>query len=125
MLTGDNRTTAQAVATKLGIIEVEADVLPDQRNAIVRRLKSEGRVITMAGDGINDAPALAEADVGIAMGTGTDVAMQSAGLTLVKGDLADIARGRALSRATVRNIRENLILAFVYNMAAGVLYPAF
>jgi Cu+-exporting ATPase len=130
MLTGDNRTTAQAVAGKLGITEVEADVLPDQKNAIVRRLKSEGRVVAMAGDGVNDAPALAEADVGIAMGTGTDVAMQSAGLTLVKGDLAGIARGRALSRATMRNIRENLVLAFVYNVvgipvAAGVLYPAF
>jgi Cu+-exporting ATPase len=130
MLTGDNRTTAQAVAGKLGITEVEAEVLPDQKNAIVRRLKSEGRVVAMAGDGVNDAPALAEADVGIAMGTGTDVAMQSAGLTLVKGDLAGIARGRALSRATMRNIRENLVLAFVYNVvgipvAAGVLYPAF
>ena len=130
MLTGDNRMTAQAVAAKLGITEVEADVLPDQKNAIVRRLKSEGRVVAMAGDGVNDAPALAEADVGIAMGTGTDVAMQSAGLTLVKGDLAGIARGRALSRATMRNIRENLVLAFVYNVvgipvAAGVLYPAF
>jgi Cu+-exporting ATPase len=130
MLTGDNRTTAQAVAAKLGITEVEADVLPDQKNAIVRRLKSEGRVVAMAGDGVNDAPALAEADVGIAMGTGTDVAMQSAGLTLVKGDLAGIARGRALSRATMHNIRENLVLAFVYNVvgipvAAGVLYPAF
>ncbi len=130
MLTGDNRTTAQAVATKLGITEVEADVLPDQKNAIVRRLKNEGRVVAMAGDGVNDAPALAEADVGIAMGTGTDVAMQSAGLTLVKGDLAGIARGRALSRATMRNIRENLVLAFVYNIvgipvAAGALYPAF
>ncbi len=130
MLTGDNRTTAQAVAAKLGITEVQADVLPDQKNAIVRRLKREGRVVAMAGDGVNDAPALAEADVGIAMGTGTDVAMQSAGLTLVKGDLAGIARGRALSRATMRNIRENLVLAFVYNVvgipvAAGVLYPAF
>jgi len=130
MLTGDNRTTAQAVAAKLGISEVEADVLPDQKNAIVRRLKHEGRVVAMAGDGVNDAPALAEADVGIAMGTGTDVAMQSAGLTLVKGDLAGIARGRALSRATMRNIRENLILAFVYNvigipLAAGALYPTF
>jgi Cu+-exporting ATPase len=129
MLTGDNRTTAQAVAGTLGVTEVEADVLPDQKHAIVRRLKSEGRVVAMAGDGVNDAPALAEADVGIAMGTGTDVAVQSAGLTLVKGDLAGIARGRALSRATMRNIRENLILAFVYNVigipvAAGVLYPA-
>jgi Cu+-exporting ATPase len=130
MLTGDNCTTARAVASKLGITEVEADVLPDQKNAIVRRLKSEGRVVAMAGDGVNDAPALAEADVGIAMGTGTDVAMQSAGLTLVKGDLAGIARGRVLSRATMRNIRENLILAFVYNVigipvAAGMLYPTF
>jgi P-type Cu+ transporter len=130
MLTGDNLTTAQAVATKLGITEVEADVLPDQKNAVVRRLKNEGRVVAMAGDGVNDAPALAEADVGFAMGTGTDVAMQSAGFTLVKGDLAGIARGRALSRATMRNIRENLVLAFVYNvvgipLAAGVLYPAF
>ena len=130
MLTGDNRTTAQAVAARLGITEVEADVLPDQKNAIVRRLKNEGRVVAMAGDGVNDAPALAEADVGIAMGTGTDVAMQSAGLTLIKGDLAGIARGRALSRATMRNIRQNLVLAFVYNVigipvAAGVLYPEF
>jgi Cu+-exporting ATPase len=130
MLTGDNRTTAQAVADKLGITEVEADVLPDQKNAIVRRLKGEGRVVAMAGDGVNDAPALVEADVGIAMGTGTDVAMQSAGLTLVKGDLAGIARGLALSRATMRNIRENLVLAFVYNVvgipvAAGALYPTF
>ena len=130
MLTGDNRTTAQAVATKLKITEVEADVLPDQKNAIVRRLKSEGRIVAMAGDGVNDAPALAEADVGIAMGTGTDVAMQSASLTLIKGDLAGIARGRALSRATMRNIRQNLVLAFVYNMlgvplAAGALYPLF
>jgi Cu+-exporting ATPase len=130
MLTGDNRTTALAVAGRLGISEVEADVLPEQKSAVVRRLKSEGRVVAMAGDGINDAPALAEADVGIAMGTGTDVAMQSAGLTLVKGDLAGIARGRALSCATMRNIRQNLALAFVYNavgipVAAGALYPAF
>jgi Cu+-exporting ATPase len=130
MLTGDNRITAQAVAAKLGITEVTAEVLPDQKNAVVRRLKAEGRIVAMAGDGVNDAPALAEADVGIAMGTGTDVAMQSAGLTLVKGDLAGIARGRALSRATMRNIRENLVLAFVYNVigvpvAAGALYPAF
>jgi Cu+-exporting ATPase len=130
MVTGDNRTTAQAVASKLGITEVEADVLPDQKNAIVRRLKKEGRVVAMAGDGVNDAPALAEADVGIAMGTGTDVAIQSAGITLLKGDLAGIARARALSHATMGNIRENLVLAFVYNVigipvAAGVLYPAF
>ncbi|MGO9049950.1 MAG: copper-transporting P-type ATPase [Xanthobacteraceae bacterium] len=130
MLTGDNRTTAQAVASKLGITDIEADVLPEQKNAIVRRLRSEGHAVAMAGDGVNDAPALAEADVGVAMGTGTDVAMQSAGVTLVKGDLAGIARARALSHATMRNIRENLVLAFVYNvlgipLAAGVLYPAF
>jgi P-type Cu+ transporter len=130
MLTGDNRTTAQAVAAKLGISEVEAEVIPQQKHAIVRRLRGEGRAVAMAGDGINDAPALAEADVGVAMGTGTDVAMQSAGVTLVKGDLAGIARARALSRATMRNIRQNLVLAFVYNVlgipvAAGVLYPAF
>ncbi len=130
MLTGDNRTTAMAVAAKLGITEVEAGVLPDQKTAIVRRIMSDGRIVAMAGDGVNDAPALAEADVGIAMGAGSDVAMQSAGITLVKGDLAGIARGRALSRATMRNIRENLLLAFVYNVvgipiAAGVLYPHF
>jgi len=130
MLTGDNRTTAQAVAAKLGIADIEAEVLPEQKNAIVRRLRSEGHAVAMAGDGVNDAPALAEADVGVAMGTGTDVAMESAGVTLVKGDLAGIARARALSRATMRNIRQNLVLAFVYNvlgipLAAGVLYPAF
>jgi Cu+-exporting ATPase len=130
MLTGDNRTTAQAVATRLGITNVEAEVLRDQKNAIVRRLRSEGHIVAMAGDGVNDAPALAEADVGIAMGTGTDVALQSAGVTLVKGDLTGIVRARALSRATMRNIRQNLVLAFVYNMlgvpvAAGVLYPTF
>ena len=130
MLTGDNSRTAAAVAAKLGIADVEAEVLPEQKNAIVRRLRGEGRVVAMAGDGVNDAPALAEADVGIAMGTGTDVAMESAGVTLVRGDLAGIARARALSRATMRNIRENLVLAFVYNvmgvpLAAGVLYPAF
>jgi Cu+-exporting ATPase len=130
MLTGDNPTTAQAVAVKLGITEVAAGVLPDQKGAVIRRLRGEGRVVAMAGDGVNDAPALAEADVGIAMGTGTDVAMQSAGITLVKGDLAGIARGRALSRATMGNIRQNLVLAFVYNVlgvpiAAGALYPAF
>jgi Cu+-exporting ATPase len=130
MLTGDNRVTAQAVATKLGIANIEAEVLPEQKHAIVRRLRSEGRIVAMAGDGVNDAPALAEADVGVAMGTGTDVAMQSAGVTLVKGDLAGIARARALSRATMRNIRQNLVLAFIYNVlgvpvAAGALYPAF
>jgi Cu+-exporting ATPase len=130
MLTGDNRTTAQAVAHQLSIDNVEAEVLPEQKNAIVRRLRSEGHSVGMAGDGVNDAPALAEADVGIAMGTGTDVAMQSAGVTLVKGDLAGIARARVLSRATMRNIRQNLVLAFVYNvlgipLAAGVLYPVF
>jgi Cu+-exporting ATPase len=130
MLTGDNRTTAQAVAAKLGITDVDAEVLPDRKNAVVRRLRNEGHAVAMAGDGVNDAPALAEADVGVAMGTGTDVAMQSAGVTLIKGDLAGIARARALSRATMRNIRQNLVLAFAYNalgipLAAGVLYPAF
>jgi Cu+-exporting ATPase len=130
MLTGDNRRTAEAVATRLGIGDIEAEVLPEQKNAVVRRLRSEGHVVAMAGDGVNDAPALAEADVGVAMGTGTDVAMESAGVTLVKGDLAGIARARVLSRATMRNIRQNLALAFVYNilgipLAAGVLYPAF
>ena len=130
MLTGDNRVTAQAVAATLGITDVEAEVLPEQKNAVVRRLRGEGHVVAMAGDGVNDAPALAEADVGIAMGTGTDVAMQSAGVTLIKGDLAGIDRARVLSRATMRNIRQNLVLAFVYNLlgiplAAGVLYPAF
>jgi Cu+-exporting ATPase len=130
MLTGDNRTTAEAVAAKIGITEIEAEVLPEQKGDVVRRLRGQGRVVAMAGDGVNDAPALAAADVGIAMGTGTDVAMQSAGVTLVKGDLAGIARARALSRATMRNIRQNLVLAFVYNalgipLAAGVLYPAF
>jgi len=130
MLTGDNRKTAQAVADGLGITEIEAEVLPERKHEIVRRLKSEGRVVAMAGDGVNDAPALAEADVGVAMGTGTDVAIESAGVTLVKGDLAGIARARALSHATMSNIRQNLVLAFVYNilgvpLAAGVLYPAF
>jgi Cu+-exporting ATPase len=130
MLTGDNRTTAQAVAAKLGITDIEAEVLPEQKGAVVQRLRGQGRVVAMAGDGVNDAPALAAADVGIAMGTGTDVAIQSAGVTLVKGDLAGIARARGLSRATMRNIRQNLVLAFVYNalgipLAAGILYPAF
>jgi Cu+-exporting ATPase len=129
MLTGDNRTTAAAVAHKLGIDDVQADVLPEDKNKVVRRLRRQGRIVAMAGDGVNDAPALAEADVGIAMGTGTEVAIQSAGVTLVKGDLAGIARARALSRATMRNIRQNLALAFVYNIAgvpiaAGVLYPS-
>lgn len=129
MLTGDNRTTAAAVAGRLGIEEVEAEVLPEDKGAVIRRLKGESRVVAMAGDGVNDAPALAEADVGIAMGTGTDVAIQSAHVTLVKGDLAAIVRARALSRATMRNIRQNLFFAFVYNavgvpVAAGVLYPA-
>lgn len=130
MLTGDNRRTAEAVAEQLGISEIEADVLPDQKHEVVRRLRAEGRVVAMAGDGVNDAPALAEADIGIAMGTGTEVAMQSAGVTLVKGDLAGIARARRLSQAAMRNIRQNLFLAFVYNaigvpIAAGVLYPVF
>ena len=129
MLTGDNRTTAEAVARRLGIEDVQADVLPEDKSGIVRRLRQEGRVVAMAGDGVNDAPALAEADVGIAMGTGTEVAIQSAGITLVKGDLAGIARARALSRATMRNIRQNLALAFIYNIAgipiaAGALYPS-
>ena len=130
MLTGDSRTTAEAVARRLAIDEVVADVLPDQKAAVIERLQREGRVVAMAGDGINDAPALARADVGIAMGTGTDVAMESAGVTLVKGDLRGIVRARRLSRATMSNIRQNLFFAFVYNalgvpVAAGVLYPVF
>jgi len=130
MLTGDNKTTAQAVASKLNIDRVEADVLPDQKAKIVKELQSMGRVVAMAGDGINDAPALAQAHVGIAMGTGTDVAMESAGVTLVKGDLRGIVRARRLSRATMKNIRQNLFFAFIYNsagvpIAAGVLYPVF
>src|SRR5579883_3023423 len=130
MLTGDNQTTAKAVASRLGIDEVVADVLPDQKAQIVKRLQSEGKFVAMAGDGINDAPALAQAQVGIAMGTGTDVAMESAGVTLVKGDLRGIVRARLLSRATMKNIKENLFFAFIYNalgvpIAAGVLYPFF
>jgi heavy metal translocating P-type ATPase len=130
MLTGDQRTTAEAVARKLGIDEVEAEVLPEDKSAVVTRLKNAGRVVAMAGDGTNDAPALAAADIGIAMGTGTDVAMQSAGVTLLKGDLAGIVRARALSAATMANIRQNLVFAFAYNaagvpIAAGVLYPVF
>ena len=130
MLTGDNLTTAKAVAEKLGITEIEADVLPDQKSRVVERLRAEGRVVAMAGDGVNDAPALAAADVGIAMGTGTDVAMQSAGITLVKGDLNGIVRARNLSAATMSNIRQNLFFAFIYNVlgipiAAGILYPTY
>ncbi len=128
MLTGDVRATAQAVAAAVGIDEVIAEVQPDQKREVIQRLQREGRVVAMAGDGINDAPALAEASVGIAMGTGTDIAIESAGITLVGGDLAGIVRARRLSRATMRNIRQNLFLAFVYNavgvpVAAGVLYP--
>jgi Cu+-exporting ATPase len=130
MLTGDNRTTAEAVARRLGIAEVEAEVLPEQKSAVVEKLRRQGRTVAMAGDGVNDAPALAAAEVGIAMGTGTDVAIESAGVTLLKGDLTGIVRARRLSEATMRNIRQNLFLAFVYNaagipIAAGVLYPAF
>ena len=130
MLTGDSRTTAEAVARKLGIDRIEAEVLPERKHEVVKRLQAEGHRVAMAGDGVNDAPALAQADVGIAMGTGTDVAIESAGVTLVKGDLGGIARARRLSQATMRNIRQNLFFAFIYNMlgvpiAAGVLYPFF
>jgi Cu+-exporting ATPase len=130
MLTGDNEPTARAVAAKLGIDEVIAEVLPDQKAEAVKRLQRDGRIVAMAGDGINDAPALAQAAVGIAMGTGTDVAMESAGVTLVSGDLRGIVRALRLSNATMRNIRQNLFFAFVYNaigvpVAAGVLYPFF
>jgi Cu+-exporting ATPase len=130
MVTGDNRTTAHAVAEKLSVDQVVAEVLPEQKLEIVERLQHEGRVVAMAGDGINDAPALAQAHVGIAMGTGTDIAMESADVTLVKGDLRGIVRARRLSHATMRNIKQNLFWAFVYNIlgvpiAAGVLYPVF
>ena len=130
MVSGDNQTTAQAVARELGLDQVIAEVLPEQKSEIVKRLQAQGKIVAMAGDGINDAPALAQADVGIAMGTGTDVAMESAGVTLVKGDLRAIVRARRLSRATMSNIRQNLFFAFIYNsigvpIAAGVLYPAF
>ena len=130
MLTGDNRTTADAVAGKLGIDEVVSEVLPDQKAGAVKKFQTQGRIVAMAGDGVNDAPALAQAHVGIAMGTGTDAAMESAGVTLVKGDLRGIVRARRLSRATMRNIKQNLFFAFVYNtvgipIAAGVLYPFF
>jgi len=130
MLSGDNRRTVEAVAQKLGIDEVHAEVLPEQKNEVIKRLQAEGRRVAMAGDGVNDAPALAQADVGIAMGTGADVAMESAGITLVQGDLRGIVRARRLSRAVMRNIRQNLFFAFLYNalgvpIAAGVLYPVF
>jgi Cu+-exporting ATPase len=130
MLTGDNRTTAEAVARRLGIADVEAEVLPEQKSAVVTKLQKAGRSVAMAGDGVNDTPALAAAEVGIAMGTGTDVAMESAGITLLKGDLTGIVRARKLSQATMSNIRQNLFFAFIYNaagipIAAGILYPAF
>jgi Cu+-exporting ATPase len=130
MMTGDNRTTALAVAGKLGIADVEAEVLPQQKAAVVERLRGEGRRVAMAGDGVNDAPALAAAEVGIAMGAGSDVAIESAGVTLLKGDLQGLVKARRLSRAVMGNIRQNLFFAFVYNLAgvplaAGVLYPAF
>jgi Cu+-exporting ATPase len=130
MVSGDHQQTAQAVAQKLGIDEVKAEVLPEQKSQIIKQLQAQGKIVAMAGDGINDAPALAQAHVGIAMGTGTDVAMESAGITLVKGDLRGIARARRLSQATMRNIRQNLFFAFFYNaigvsIAAGILYPVF
>ncbi|HWA81473.1 MAG TPA: HAD-IC family P-type ATPase, partial [Acetobacteraceae bacterium] len=129
MATGDHRSTAEAVARPLGITEIEAGVAPERKQEVVQRLRAEGRVVAMAGDGVNDAPALAAADIGIAMGSGTDVAMETAGITLVRGDLSGIVRARHLSRATMRNIRQNLFFAFFYNaigvpVAGGVLYPA-
>jgi Cu+-exporting ATPase len=130
MATGDSRTTAEAVAIKLGLDRVEAEVLPDQKAALIKRLQAEGRVVAMAGDGINDAPALAQAELGVAMGSGTDIAIESAGLTLLKGDLGGLVRARRLSLATMKNIRQNLFFAFIYNalgvpLAAGALYPFF
>jgi Cu+-exporting ATPase len=128
MVTGDSRTTAEAVARKLGVAEVHAEVLPGRKREVIQQLQAGGHIVAMAGDGINDAPALAQAQVGIAMGTGTDVAMESAGITLLRGDLKGIQRARVLSRSVMRNIRQNLFLAFVYNaagipVAAGILYP--
>jgi Cu+-exporting ATPase len=130
MITGDSHTTAQAVARRLGIDEVQAEVLPDQKSEAIKQIPSQGHKVAMAGDGVNDAPALARADVGIAMGTGTDVAIESAAITLVKGDLRALARARRLSQAVMKNIRQNLFFAFFYNaigvpIAAGVLYPVF
>jgi Cu+-exporting ATPase len=130
MLTGDNRTTAQAIAQRLGISDVEAEVLPQHKAEIVQRLRAQGRAVAMAGDGVNDAPALAAADIGVAMSAGADVAIESAGVTLLKGDLTGLVRARRLSRAVMRNIRQNLFFAFAYNVAgipiaAGVFYPLF
>jgi Cu+-exporting ATPase len=130
MLTGDSQFTASKVAKQLGISDVHSQVLPDQKSQVVKKLQEQGRIVAMAGDGINDAPALAQANVGIAMGTGTDIAMESGGITLVKGDLTGILRARRLSQATMRNIRQNLFFAFIYNavgvpIAAGILYPFF
>ncbi len=130
MLTGDSPTTAAAVARKLGITDFEAGVLPDHKADVIKKLQEQGRIVAMAGDGINDAPALAQAQVGVAMGTGTDVAMESAGITLLKGDLLALVRARRLSKAVMRNIKQNLFFAFIYNsvgvpIAAGILYPKF
>jgi len=130
MMTGDNRTTAEAVAARLGIDDVQAEVLPQDKAAVVERLRAEGRIVAMAGDGVNDAPALAAADVGVAMGAGSDVAIESAGVTLLGGDLQGIVRARRLSKAVMANIRQNLVFAFGYNalgipVAAGLLYPTF